>query len=280
MKQRITLSPSTINLIQSCWRKFKYEKIEQHVPNSKAKFLEEGEIYHKYLESYYKGKMSERPDNVNQAILDGRTHSTKLNLDPSDILQIETIFKNYCLHYAYETWKPIAVEKPFSSTDPIHETEHFIFHLEFKTDLIVEVDGEIIAVDHKSKGKKSYPNKLNHQYIATCFGLGINKLIENVIYKQNTMDGAKLTFSDRFPRRLMEYSDEELSSWHDEMIDLCDDYEKRVITGRFPVNYTSCDKFSGCAFGPICSEPNEQLREYKLQRDFKKAVPYDIFKSQ
>lgn len=277
-KIHVTLSPSTINLIQTCWRKFQYEKIQGLRTIHSNTALETGDLYHKYLEAYYNGKISGRAQNITESLTEGRVHATRLNLSPSEIIEIETIFKNYCLHYSSESWKPIAVEKPFSSPEPIHETEHFIFFLEFKTDLIVENNGEILAVDHKSKGKKSYPNKLNHQYIATCFGLGINKLVENVIYKQNTMDGSKLTFSDRFPRRIMEYTDAELDNWHDEMIDLCDDYEKRVSANKFPINYTSCDKFGGCTFSSICSEPLDEMREYKLKRDFKVSEPFDIFK--
>ncbi len=277
MKNKLTLSPSSINLFQSCFRKGYYEKILDYHPIGKSVALESGDLIHKLLESYYNGIISKRENNVSLAISDGRAHSISLNLDPKEVEKCISIFRDYCLYYANETWVPLAVEKPFTSDQPLHETEHFIFYLEFRTDLLFQDKNQILAADHKSKSKKSYPNPLNNQYLATCFGLGINTIIENVLYMQATLDGAKLTHPDRFPRRIFTYTEDQLAEWHDDVIHLCEDYERAFVTNKYPRNLTSCDKYGGCSFSNICSSIAE-TREYILNRDFKKSEGFDIFK--
>jgi hypothetical protein len=177
------------------------------------------------------------------------------------------------MYYKDESWTPLAVEKPF--TVSFYETNHYEFFLEGKVDLLVKNGDEVLIVDHKSKAKKSYPMSLNNQYFAYCWALGVDKLVENVIYKQKTMDGSKMTFSDRFPRRIMSYNTEQLDEWYDEMKELCDDYEKNHLRSFFPANYTKC---WDCSFNQVCSSIRD-VRKYVLERDYKKVVPHDIFKS-
>ena len=276
MKNKLTLSPSSINTLQSCLRKGQFEKV-RGFRGSKSSAMEGGDLYHKLLESYYSGIISKRSDNITSSINDGRAHSISLNLDPKEVERCIKVFRDYCLFYANETWIPLAVEKPFTSEEPIHETENFLFYLEFRTDLLFQDRDSISACDHKSKGKKSYPNPLQNQYLATCYGLGINTLVENVLYTQETMDGSKLTHPDRFPRRIFTYTDEQLEEWRQDIVYLCDSYEKAFTTNFYPRNLTSCDKYGGCQFSSVCSALPE-VRDYILSRDFKKSEGFDIFK--
>lgn len=276
-KTNLTLSPSSIDLFQSCFRKGFYGKIQGYSSIAKSNALERGDLFHKLLESYYQGKIDGRENNITSAINDGRAHSVSLNLDPKEVEDNISVFRDYCLFYAAETWIPLAVEKPFTSPEPIYETDSFVFYLEFRTDLLIKNGNEVFAVDHKSKAKKSYPNPLNNQYIATCFGLGINSLIENVLYTQKTMDGSKLTHPDRFPRRIFVYNDDQLAEWLEDIKSLCLSYEKAHQTGIYPRNLTSCDKYGGCTFSNVCSSIPE-VRPYILERDFKVKEGFDIFK--
>lgn len=280
-KTKITLSPSSINLWQACKRKFQFEKLQGFFPREKGLALEQGDLLHKLLEYYYLGKISNRENNVTESINEGRVHALSLNLESKEISDCVQLFSDYALHFSSETWIPLAVEKPFTSQNPIHTTESFEFYLEFRIDLLVQENSsstpEVFAVDHKSKSKKSYPNPLNNQYIAICYGLGLNKMVENVIYKQKTMDGNKLTFSERYPRRIFEYTDDQIHEWELELKDLCEEYEKAHQTKTYNRNLTSCDKYGGCSFVNICSAIHE-VRSYKLERDFKRnEVSFDIF---
>jgi len=46
----------------------------------------------------------------------------------------------------------------------------------------------------------------------------------------------------------------------------------------WPMNLTSCDKYSGCIFQGIC-EREQSVRDYVIERDYKKGEEWDVAKA-
>jgi hypothetical protein len=265
----ISISPSTLNLYSSCARKFQFEKVLSFLPRNKSVSLEKGDLFHKFLESYYQGKIDQREQNIVRSIEDGRRHSINLGLGVNDIEGEVKVFKEYALHYAGENWIPIAVEKPFDIF--LTEIDGYEFHLEGKIDLIVKQNEQITLVDHKTTSRFSDPSPLSHQFMAYAWALEQNLIIVNTIGLQESYTGAQ-----RFRRAILNFDDSVLDEWRENASYICTMIKLGMEKGFFPPNFTSCDKYGGCMFRDICST-RPDTREYKLNRDFVKGEPYDIF---
>jgi hypothetical protein len=87
-----------------------------------------------------------------------------------------------------------------------------------------------------------------------------------------------LTPAERFQRFVFNIDKDRIEEWKVNAIWWVRLYADCIESDNYPMNLTSCDKYSGCIFKRICeSDPNS--REYKLARDFSTVEKWDVAKS-
>jgi PD-(D/E)XK nuclease superfamily len=294
MSQKILSIDSTqLNTFQSCARKMKYNFIDNLRPPDKEEALERGDLIHKMLEVYYSLQLKnfqfdtdvweeiiasgiKSPESSNRATITefaikvGRYFATKMTLPVEEVEESIFQFREYCNFYIHDSWSPLAVEEVGSKV--LFENEEYKFIYNFKIDLVAE-QGRIIApFDHKTSKRRSEPSSLSNQFIGYCYGLGLNNIVVNKIGFQKT-----LSPSQRFNRFILTIDDERILEWKRNTIRWCARLLEAQEHDEWDMNLTSCDKYSGCIYMPLC-ETDPESRLYKIERDFKVEKPWDVAK--
>jgi hypothetical protein len=202
------------------------------------------------------------------AITVGRYFSTKMDLGSEDVEESIFQFKEYCNYYEHDSWSPLAVEEVGSKI--LFENESYKFIYNFKIDMVAE-QGRIIApFDHKTSKRRSEPSSLSNQFIGYCYGLGMNNIVINKIGFQKS-----LSPSQRFNRYILTIDDARISEWIENTINWCAKILEAKESNFWHMNLTSCDKYAGCVYAPLC-ETDPESRLYKIERDFKVDSPWDV----
>lgn len=294
MTQKIlSLDATILNTFMSCARKAKYSFIDNLRPPDKEEALERGDLIHKMLEVYYSLQLKNFEFNTEVwkeilqsgikaptkndlsttrdfAISTGRYFSTKMTLPSEEVEESIYQFREYCNYFSHDSWSPLAVEEVGSKI--LFENEEFKFIYNFKIDLIAE-QGRIIApFDHKTSRRRSEPSSLSNQFIGYCYGLGLNNIVINKIGFQKS-----LTPAQRFNRYILTIDDVRIAEWVDNTISWCARIIEAKESDSWPMNLTSCDKYSGCIYASLC-ETDPESRLYKIERDFKVDKPWDVAK--
>jgi PD-(D/E)XK nuclease superfamily protein len=292
MSQKIlSIDSQILNTYQSCARKCNYSFVQNLHPPDKEEALERGDLMHKMLEVYYSLYLNEIDLNTpvwkevieagiqfdieknhssirDLSIAIGRYFSTKMSLPFEEIEETIFQFREYCNYYEHDSWNPLAVEQVGSKI--LFENEDFKFIYNFKVDLVAE-QGKIVApFDHKTSRRRSEPSSLSNQFIGYCYGLGLNNIVVNKIGFQKS-----LSPQQRFNRFILTIDDARINEWIENTIHWCMRIIESEETDSWPMNLTSCDKYSGCIFAPLC-ETDPETRLYKIERDFKVEKPWDV----
>lgn len=292
MSQRIiSVDSQIVNSIQSCARKTYYSHELNLQTIEKAEPLERGDLLHKMLEVYYgiKGKCARvdselwqvvieaipdaHPDNfvgdpVQIAIDIGQFFASKMTLPLEEVEEIIYQFREYCNYYANDPWKPLAVEEVGSKM--IYEDEEIKIVYNFKIDLIGE-QGKIIApFDHKSSKRRGDPSSLSNQFIGYAFGIDSSHVVVNKIGFQKTLKPA-----ERFQRIILTIDESRKKEWLENTIWWCKMLDFHKQANNWPMNLTSCDKYSGCVFANLC-ESSPEARDWKIERDYKVGEKWDV----
>jgi hypothetical protein len=292
MTQKILSIDATIlNTFQNCARKAKYSFIDNLRPPDKEEALERGDLIHKMLEVYYslqltnfdfdtevwkeiiasgiKAPINRKHETIRDfAVTVGRYFSTKMSLITEDIEESIYQFTEYANYYQHDSWSPLAVEEVGSKI--LFENEQYKFIYNFKVDLVAEQAKIIAPFDHKTSRRRSEPSSLSNQFIGYCYGLGMNNIVVNKIGFQKS-----LSPQQRFNRFILTIDDARIQEWIENTIYWCARILEYKETEQWPMNLTSCDKYSGCIYASLC-ESDPESRLYKIERDFKVEQPWDV----
>jgi PD-(D/E)XK nuclease superfamily len=297
MPQKILSIDATIlNTFMACERKAKYSFIDNLRPPEKEESLERGDLIHRMLEIYYSLQLEhfdfdtevwkeviqsgikapiDLPARAFSNIRDfavtvGRYFSTKMDLPTEEIEESIYQFKEYCNYYEHDSWHPLSVEEVGSKI--LFEDENYKFIYNFKVDLIAEKGSIIAPFDHKTSKRRVEPSSLSNQFIGYCYGIGMNNIVVNKIGFQKS-----LTPQQRFNRFILTIDKERINEWIENTTYWC----FRILEARerenYPMNLTSCDKYSGCIYSSIC-ETDPESRLYKIERDFRVEKEWDVAK--
>lgn len=140
-------------------------------------------------------------------------------------------------------------------------------------DRVVEYNGSQFVMDQKTTSTTISPRyfdqwKPNTQMSAYTFaGRAVfQEPIRGVI-----IDAVQIAVGfSRFARGLTMRTESELEEWYDTAMWNIEGAQRAVREQRFPQRATSCDRFGGCPFRPICSRAPE-VRGNFLRSDFEKA---------
>ncbi len=285
MQKIIAADSQVLNSIQYCQRAMQYTHERSLRSVNPPDYQEKGDLIHRMLQTYYtlrkyrsrwalnQMRRASGPvthaDVVDISVRVGRHHLYKLRLDPDDSERVIEVFRDYCTHRCDDKWdKIIAVEQTGSFI--LFENEEYKIIYQVKIDLILELDNlPLIGVDHNSASRRSAdiigpdgsvfpPESLSNQFMGYCVALGTNNFIKNEIGFQRTLKP-----NDRFVRKMISYSNDNLDEWKDEAAWWLMRAAADSTQGIFPRNLTSCDKYGGCQYRAVC-KADRDLRERKL----------------
>lgn len=266
----IVMDSQLLNSIQLCGYRTDLYFNKNLRPNYKAEALENGDLLHLVFKIFYTLRLS-RPDLpygrcVDLAVRLGREHAVlKLAQDVEN--SEETIFHcvEYFKHYEGEFWRPLYVEKPFAKI--IYESEEDNLRVIYEGIIDLGVDtmaGEAI-VDHKSSRRNSDSTYLglSNQFKGYSYTLECPNIIINKVGFQKTVKPA-----DRFIRIPISYDDSTLQEWANQTIWWAQQLAFYIETNTWPMNFTSCDKYSGCIFNKLCINEPGASREWLMNTEY------------
>ena len=292
MTQRIISCDSTIlNTLQACARKCDLSFNKNVHTVSKASPLERGDLMHKMLEIYYALKgdcfrlnspvwteltsagliiptSREHMIIVNFATACGRYFATQMELEADDVESVYFQFKEYCIFNQHDNWIPLAVEEVGSKV--LFENEDFKFIYNFKIDLIAQQGNNIVPWDHKTSKRREEVSDLSNQFIGYAWALNLEHVLVNKIGFQKTLKPG-----ERFQRFILNISSARRKEWQQNTINWMFQLVNNQNSDNWPMNLTSCDKYNGCLYKPLCSADPES-REYKIERDYKIGDSWDV----
>lgn len=273
--REIPVDSQIFNTLVACGRKVKYMYLENWRPTEKAEALEKGDLMHKMLAHYYRGKrdgMTKHDDShallIARAIAEGRKEALPMQMSIMTAEEDIRQFKENILYWQRDGWKILKVEESFSKVlyerpdEPGKEGLRILY--EGIIDAVVEHPSPhgIYIVDHKTASRRSTAHKLSNQFMGYCWALGHNQIIVNKIGFQKTIPAA-----ERFQRQFISYERELLREWVQQAVYWVHVLIGYMDSGYFPPNFTSCDKYAGCVFQEVCCTI-PQVRDFKLQSKF------------
>ena len=252
----LVLSASKIGIAQTCAEKYNLHYNQRLRTYNRASYLETGDLMHHMLDVYYRLKMLgdiNVEDSVDAAVEMGRLHgNAELDLTPAEIEENVSVFREYCIFYADETWVPTECEAPFSKI--LFEDEEYIdaigekglrILIEGKLDLTVEIGRNRVVVDHKTGKRRSEPHIMNNQWACYCWAKEVNNVVVNQVGYQKTVQ--------KFHRPTVSLSDNQLNEWKNDTIKWGKQIHDWHMKNEFTRNRTGCDShFSSCQFTDIC----------------------------
>jgi len=273
-KRVITVDSQMLEGIQLCPRMYNYAFV-QHITTQQTKDdLERGTLVHSILAKYY-----QNDKDIEAAIKSTWEESATLNLSGEDVEIVHNNLRDYAEHYASDRWEAIEVNgQPMIervATKVLFENEQFIFIYQGVIDLGICISGMTLPeglciVDHKSAKRKGMLIDLSNQFLGYCWMTGCQRLIKNEVGFQKSMKP-----HERFIRHLLTYEQSRIDEWVNNSIYWIKWLIYHLEAEDWPMNLSSCSKFGGCAFLPICTSTPD-FREYKIERDYKVREPWDV----
>jgi hypothetical protein len=117
------------------------------------------------------------------------------------------------------------------------------------------------------------PSSLSNQFIGYCYALETDRIIVNKIGFQKSLPP-----KDRFQRYILNIDKARIAEWRENTLYWIQQYLSWRDDDYWPMNLTSCDKYSGCIFKRIC-ETDPESRDWKIQKDFTTVPRWDVAKS-
>lgn len=283
----LTLDSTILNTISLCERRTKYQFIDGIQPSIKGEALERGDLMHKMLEIYeglrcglvspesptwrtlFEAQLDAPTEDILPfSILAGRYFATKMDLHPDEIEATIFQFEEYQDFYKDDPWETLAVEEVGSKI--LYEDSEVRFIYTFKIDRLAKRDKIIAPWDYKTSKKRSETSSLSNQFIGYAWATDSNYVIVDKIGFQKT-----LSREERFQRIFLSYDAERIEEWRQNAIKFAWDYYELLNSPEnASMNLTSCDKFGGCIYRPIC-EKAPSAREWIISRDFVQGEKWD-----
>jgi hypothetical protein len=182
-------------------------------------------------------------------------------------------FKDYIYKYQHNDFQPISekhVEVGFSET--IYEDAENLFVLEGRIDLIAEIQGLKVVVDHKFQMQTHWLYPQSVQFKNYAMVSGCNTMIINYVRLQQKIVDTSLN------RDIVSFNRPQLAAWKARLINIFWDIKKVMSYTPLPRNWDACsgygktfkkDEPKYCWYGTLCEEPSAATAELKENTLFK-----------
>lgn len=286
MVKVITLDSQVLNTVSLCERRCHYTFVDSIVPEQKAEALERGDLMHKMLEIYetircgldgtgevwkqlIEFRLFKSPEEplVDFVVRAGRLLATKMDLGAEEVQEVIHQFQEFIEYYKDDPWETLTVES--IGTRILHEDEEYQFIYSYKIDRLAKRDQIIAPWDYKTSKQRKTTSSLSNQFIGYAWATDSHYVVVDKIGFQKTLQP-----SERFQRIILSYDAERIAEWKENAIEWARDYARVLETGKSRMNLTSCDKYSGCIYRPIC-EKSPSARQWIIERDYKRAEAWD-----
>lgn len=276
---------TSINLAQTCLRKYKLKILEGWESQSQSDHLIFGRIYASALELYHK-KIAEGLDDdaatievVRYALVESwgwtSLHNTKTrpNLIRTIIWYLAEFGQNDTLKtYTLQNGKP-AVELSFAFEfyDDFLLTGH-LDRVVTHTD-----DNDLYITDNKTTGttiSSYYFNQFNPDNQMSLYAIAGRAILKSPI-QGVIIDAAQIAVHfSRFARATVFRAEDQLEEWNQVALETILSARQAVQRDYFPPNFTACNNYGGCEFRSVCSSPTA-LRNGMLKSNFTKTRGWD-----
>jgi PD-(D/E)XK nuclease superfamily len=270
INRNIVMDSQLLNSLQLCGYRTDLYFNKNYRPNFKAEALEKGDLLHLIFKVFYTLQIK-RPDidyltAVELAVKWGREHAIMnlaLDVDTAE----ETVFQcvEYFKHFQGEYWTPTHVERPFAKIIYENENENLRIIYEGIIDLMVNTKVGEAIVDHKSASRNADSTYLglSNQFKGYAYCMETTDVIINKVGFQKTLKPA-----ERFKRIPISYEQATLDEWCQETIWWGQQLLFYIENNTWPMNHTSCDKYSGCIFNKACIHEPGESRNWMLQTEY------------
>lgn len=267
--------------------------------------IQKGSFMHELLRFYYLGRKGNEPvteaevygpdgsditiefseplkpyDARDNAIPQARKKLVEISLSDEDaITEVLATFHEYVDYYSACTWKIIDVESPFSvvlfEDDVVRvvnneEYSGLIILWEGIIDLeVMNAAGESFPVDHKTAGRRNYPEVLTNQFAGYAFKTDQKLVCVNQIeYKKG---------ADKFHRPFLVYPNHIINRWCESVINtVVERYIPALNSGNYYRNIHACNTKFKCVFAEYC-EADATSQKFLLNSKYTETKPWDPF---
>lgn len=266
----MTIDSQILSALMLCEEYANLSFIKQKGPETRSLALDNGDLMHVCLESYYTHRF-ETPDMpiseaMELAAQKGQEHSYGLDAPVEDCLMVIKVFKQYVEYRKDENWTPICKPESVFSKVMYEDSVLKIIYVG-KIDLIVDAVSYAMVVDNKTTTRRQPPIFLNNQFLGYCWAMEVNNICINEIGFQKTLKP-----EEKFRRHTYSYDQPRINEWVTDSVFYIKEFAKRVDEGYFPHRITSCRSVYGdCLFLDVCrSDPDG--RDWKLRTQFVEKI--------
>lgn len=253
-----------LSLYRLCPQKYEYRIVENLVTKDTEWALAFGIAIHKALETIYDGSYVQRDEKGTY-----RYQSVFLELYPKEppkgyrtrVTGVE-LLTQYIAKWHSEPFKVVEIEAPFTVQIP-NDAESPDFHLMGRIDLVVEWDGEVMPLDHKTT---SYFGehfelgfKVDAQPTLYMYALGARRCVINALRVS-----AKIN-DESFVRKITTRTPEEIArTLHDVKKTVSDIRASRALSVWPRHGSQSCFAYNRtCEYYALCSSSDQQAATLK-----------------
>ena len=270
-----TFDATMLNNIACARKGFYYHELNLRPAGQNKTYFDYGDLMHYMLAAFYRSTMAAdtKVTARDKAVAAGQEYYPSLDLPVEDC---EACIKNFLAYVNYwqnDKWVVKKVEEPFAVE--IYKDESFVWAdddtgltlvAEGKVDLeVLTENGNLTLVDHKTPSRNKDPEKLGNQFPLYCYAFSYGSMIINHVGKQKTLKP-----EEKFHRYLRFYSQEWLAEFMQETILKIIRWLKDSEQGIYLADFTTCDKFDGCIYRPIC-EQAASMRNSIIKTYFKQG---------
>jgi len=287
----IFISPTSLDEIQLCWRRYQYSRKRRLTPFFRPGRMEKGTVGHKILAYYYtemglnlsRETKKHRDLIIEESLKIGTLEAAKTDLSRELLNKLFEDVQSYYNHFRGEDWLPLLddkglplVEVPLTKVlyerpdEGEIEGVRVIFNGIIDLLLAPRKGVPVTIVDHKFKDRFSELDPLSNQLSLYSATTGIRDVV------RNDVGGQKEGNVNKYRRQSFKYD----KSQQDENLRwaiywaLEADYHESV--NIYPPNPTSCDKFGGCLYRDVCNTMPAG-REGVINANFKTGTAFSIY---
>lgn len=275
---------TSLDLWFTCPRKYYYRIIENWQPMTPSVHLLFGGVYASALERFHKLRAEGMSfDDAEAEVVHLALHlswadgapmefldnaKTRDNLIRTIIWYLEQFRDDVLVTYIASDGKP-AVE--FSFSLPVEDGIILTGHI----DRLVTYGDDIYVTDNKTTGSTITPRFFRQfdsslQMSQYTFA---GKIIYSLPVSGVIIDAAQIAVGfSRFERGFTFRTEPMLEEWLDNIQYTITQAREATLKQRFPMNLTSCSKYAGCEFEPICTK-DPRVRGNFLKADFTQERP-------
>lgn len=265
-KRIVAVDSQKLKGIEKCFYFYKLSFLDTLTPKVTPDYFESGSLIHHGLDLYYNEKqkrsswLAESKNHatvVESCITSMRYEALNMNLAIEDVEKLISSFIQYTDFWENDDWNGqniFAVEKVYSKI--LYDSDDLCVLYEGKMDLVLSKSGSLMPIDHKTASSRRDPNELDDQFKGYCFLTDSHTMIKNEIGLQKTLKA-----SEKFKRHVIQYSQATIEEWRLNAVFWVRLMLNLTDAKNFPMNFTSCDKYSGCQYVDLCKRDPE-VREH------------------